>query len=81
MHVAPALMRLLQVPLTADNAFNPTHHGKACISGSSGSGDSTPGSPGFNGLIYELLEHYHVPGIAVAIVHGNKTFTEVTGTC
>ena len=77
MRFAPAFIRLLQVPLNAENAFDAASHGKCCISSFGGSKDSTPGSPDFNGLIYELLEHYHVPGIAVAILDGNKTFAEV----
>ena len=80
MRFAPAVTRMLQVPLNTDNAISSTNHGKGFIPGFGATQDSTPGSPDFNGLIYQLLEHYHVPGLALSILDGNKTFTQVQDT-
>jgi CubicO group peptidase (beta-lactamase class C family) len=39
--------------------------------------DATPFTPGLDNWITETLDHYKVPGLAVAIINGNQTITRV----
>lgn len=40
--------------------------------------DRSPLSPDFENLVYQNMQHLHVPGLAIAIVDGNDTFSRVS---
>jgi hypothetical protein len=37
----------------------------------------TPFHPSFDKFVESLLESWHIPGLAIAVVHENKTWTKV----
>lgn len=39
--------------------------------------DASPFTPDFDKLVADTLDHWHIPGISIAVVHGNKTFSKV----
>ncbi|KAL3476728.1 beta-lactamase/transpeptidase-like protein [Aspergillus californicus] len=45
----------------------------------SSSPNGTPLSDAFNHRVEWALKHYHVPGLAIAVVHNDKTFTQGYG--
>lgn len=36
-----------------------------------------PFTPDFDTLVEGLLQEFHVPGLSIAVVHGDETFTKV----
>ena len=38
---------------------------------------SNPWSPQFDTLVQQTLDHFHVPGLSIAVVDGNDTFAKV----
>lgn len=41
---------------------------------------SNPLSPEFDALVEEILDHFHVPGLSIAVIDGNETFAKVLRT-
>lgn len=39
--------------------------------------DTSPFNPNFDTLVAETLAHWHTPGISVAVVDGDQTFSKV----
>ena len=39
--------------------------------------DASPFTPEFDKLVAETLAHWHTPGISVAVMNGDKTFSKV----
>lgn len=39
--------------------------------------DTSPFTPDFDKLVAETLAHWHAPGISVAVLDGDKTFSKV----
>ena len=39
---------------------------------------SSPFTPAFNALVKDTLDYWHIPGLSIAIIDGNDTFTKVT---
>ena len=46
--------------------------------GESNSSPKSPFSKEFDGLAADLLERWHVPGLAIAVVDGEDTFSKVS---
>lgn len=40
-------------------------------------GDTSPFNPNFDTLVAETLAHWHTPGIAIAVIDGDQTFSKV----
>lgn len=40
-------------------------------------GEVSPFSPAFNELVSQNLDYWHVPGISIAVVNGDETFSKV----
>ena len=38
---------------------------------------ASPLTPGFDALVAETLAHWHTPGLSIAVVDGDKTFSKV----
>src|SRR6185437_14492225 len=73
MKLASALTRLSQIPLGSVSA--PPQ--KVAEPPPSSALYHSPFSPRIEELIIQNLHHYHVPGLAIAIVDGNNTFSRV----
>lgn len=39
--------------------------------------ETPPFTPDFDKLVADTLDHWHTPGISVAVVDGDKTFSKV----
>lgn len=39
--------------------------------------DASPLTPDFDKLVADTLDHWHVPGISIAVIDGDKTFSKV----
>jgi hypothetical protein len=39
--------------------------------------DNTPLHPSFDAFIDDLMKDWHIPGLAIAVVHENKTWSKV----
>jgi CubicO group peptidase (beta-lactamase class C family) len=39
--------------------------------------DNTPFHPNFNTFVDELMSDWHIPGLAIAVIHENKTWSKV----
>ena len=39
--------------------------------------DASPFTPDFDKLVADTLDHWHTPGISIAVVDGDKTFSKV----
>lgn len=39
--------------------------------------DDFPFTPEFDKLVADTLDHWHTPGISIAVVDGDKTFSKV----
>ena len=39
--------------------------------------DPSPLTSGFDKLVADTLDHWHTPGISVAVIDGDKTFSKV----
>ena len=39
--------------------------------------DASPFTPDFDKLVVDTLDHWHTPGISIAVIDGDKTFSKV----
>jgi hypothetical protein len=76
MKLGSVVTRLSQIPLVPASVSAPSQ--KQAASPISGALSSSPFSPAFEELINQSLHHYHVPGLAIAIVDGDDTFSRVS---
>ena len=42
--------------------------------------DKSPFTPDFDHLVADTLDYWHTPGISIAVVDGEKTFSKVCST-
>lgn len=64
---------LLAFPLSLHSAFARGNRLQEPLLESS----SNPLSPQFDTLVQQTLDHFHVPGLSIAVVDGNDTFAKV----
>lgn len=55
----------------------PGHHSSGSFGGQGEKGKENPLTEQFDQRIENLLEEWHVPGLAIGIVDGNETWTKV----
>ena len=76
----PAMLfkrHVTQLLQTQVPSANPASYGGE-LPGFNGAGSAySPLSQSFDAFVCDRLNHYHVPGLAVAVVHGGETFSRV----
>jgi hypothetical protein len=76
MLLGSSLAQLLQIPFLSKSA-----HDATCghtLSGFSRTSTYSPLNQDFESLINQTMLRYHVPGLAVAILSGDETFSQVS---
>ena len=80
MRFGPAFTHLLQVPVSTPNTLASRSQEQHPLSRNHFAAESHPDSESFDRFVNHTLEHFHVPGLAMAIVDGDKTIFKVCKT-